>query len=159
MMSHFFGVFGTPPNSILSYFCSCPYFMTSYFDPQTPLLSLSSVCLFFAQSTMGWSIFWRIILILVNMHFHEIVLIKESSCKSINKWKLLKTPLKKRGKRWQKFLKNRMSYFCSPTYPPCPILSQFGLTPPPPLKSDIIYVRSLSVLLLTLMPLLKWCLN
>ena len=26
----------TPPNPILSYFSSCPYFMMSYLDPQTP---------------------------------------------------------------------------------------------------------------------------
>ena len=25
-----------PPNPILSHFSSCPYYMTSYFDPQTP---------------------------------------------------------------------------------------------------------------------------
>ena len=32
------GIFGPPlpPNPILSYFSSCPYFMTSFFDPLTP---------------------------------------------------------------------------------------------------------------------------
>ena len=35
-------------------------------------------------------------------------------------------------KRWQKFLKNRTSYFCSSTYTPCPILSRLCLTPLPP---------------------------
>ena len=40
--------------------------------------------------------------------------------------------------------KNRTSYFCFPTYPLCPIFSRLCLTPPSPLKSDIIYVRSLT---------------
>ena len=66
------------------------------------------------------------------------VFTKESHRKSISKRKKFKN-LRKKG---QKFLKNRTSYFCSPTYPPCPILSQLCLTPPPPLKSDIIYARS-----------------
>ena len=26
----------SPPNPIMSYFSTCPYFMMSYFDPQTP---------------------------------------------------------------------------------------------------------------------------
>ena len=50
-------------------------------------------------------------------------------------------------KKGQKFLKNRTSYFSSPTYPPFPILSYFPWPPPhptpPTLKPDIIYVRSL----------------
>ena len=36
-----------------------------------------------------------------------------------------------------------MSYLFYATYPPCPILSHFAWPPQPPLKSDIIYVRSL----------------
>ena len=38
-----------------------------------------------------------------------------------------------------------MSYFFYATYPPCPILSHFAWPPQPPLKSDIIYVRSLAL--------------
>ena len=39
----FLGVFEPPlpPNPILSYFSSCPYFMMSYFDPHTPSPPLS----------------------------------------------------------------------------------------------------------------------
>ena len=38
-----------------------------------------------------------------------------------------------------------MSYFLHTTPYPCPSLSDFDWTPQPPLKSDIIYVRSLTV--------------
>ena len=34
----------SPPNPILSYFSSCPYFMTSFFDPLTPPLSILYIC-------------------------------------------------------------------------------------------------------------------
>ena len=37
-----------------------------------------------------------------------------------------------------------MSDFCLATHPPCPILSYFAWPPHPPLKSDIIYVCSLT---------------
>ena len=37
-----------------------------------------------------------------------------------------------------------MSYFFYATYPPCPILSDFAWPPQPPLKTGIIYVRSLT---------------
>ena len=37
-----------------------------------------------------------------------------------------KAKREKMAKIPEKFLKNRTSYFCSPTYPPCPILSDFA---------------------------------